>query len=322
MYAATEPFPDLSALARTQLGVVHRRQFRACGASRAYVIAQLDANRWTAVGDNVVLLQNAPPIRAQPIWLAALDAPPPAALGSHTALELAGSEPFGAEATQIHLIVARGATPTPLPGVVIHESRRLREEDILRSGGPPRTRPARSAVDAGAWQPHPRFACLMVTMALQRRLTTHPELRQTLEDVGRVRHRAYMRLAVDEAAGGAQTLGEQDLGRVCRRFRLQPPARQVRRMDSSGRTRYLDAEWELANGETVVLEIDGGHHMQVEHWEADMRRERAIVVSRRRVLRATNFELRLEPAAIVRDLIALGVPILPDLSGSRSAIAC
>jgi hypothetical protein len=322
MYAATEPFPDLCALAMTQLGVVHRRQLRGCGVSRGYLNAQLDARRWTAVGDSVVLLHNAAPARAQLMWLAVLDARPPAALGSHTALELAGSEPFGAEAAQIHLIVSRGATPTPLPGVLVHESRRLREEDILMTGGPPRTGPARSAVDAGAWQPHPRFACLMVTMALQRRLTTPTQLRRTLEDVGRVRHRAYMRLAVDEASGGAQTLGEQDLGRVCRRFRLQPPVRQVRRSDSSGRTRYLDAEWELANGETVVLEIDGGHHMQIEHWQADMRRERAIVVSRRRVLRATNFELRLEPTAIVRDLIALGVPVLPELSGSQSAIAC
>jgi very-short-patch-repair endonuclease len=321
MYAATEHHPQLVELSVRQLGVVHRRQLRDCGVSRSYLIAQLDARRWSAVGDNVVLLQNAPPTRSQLIWLAVLDAPPPAAIGSHTALELLGFEPLASEAADIHLIVRRGSTPTPLAGVRIHESRRLREHDIVTGGGPARTRPARSAVDAGAWQPHARFACLMVTAVIQRRLASPSQLAQTLDDVGRVRHRAYMRLAVRDAANGAQTLGEQDLGRVCRRFRLAPPTRQVRRQDGSGRWRYLDAEWELPNGEIVVLEIDGAHHMQVEHWAADMRRERAIVISRRRVLRATNFEIRLDPGAIVRDLLALGVPTLDELSGSQHAIA-
>ena len=40
-----------------------------------------------------------------------------------------------------------------------------------------------------------------------------------------------------------------------------------------------DCEWDLPSGEIVVLEIDGGHHMEVAHWQADMRRERGIVIS-------------------------------------------
>jgi very-short-patch-repair endonuclease len=57
-----------------------------------------------------------------------------------------------------------------------------------------------------------------------------------------------------------------------------------------------------------VLEIDGGHHMDVTHWQEDMRRERGIVISRRWVLRATSIEVRLEPHLIVADLRAMGVP--------------
>jgi hypothetical protein len=63
-------------------------------------------------------------------------------------------------------------------------------------------------------------------------------------------------------------------------------------------------------GEIVVLEIDGGHHIDVVHWQADMRRERGIVISRRWVLRATTLEVRLGPAVIVADLKAMGVPTL------------
>jgi very-short-patch-repair endonuclease len=58
----------------------------------------------------------------------------------------------------------------------------------------------------------------------------------------------------------------------------------------------------------VVLEIDGAHHMDVAQWQADMRRERGIVISRRWVMRATALEVRLEPRVIVADLKAMGVP--------------
>jgi len=52
-----------------------------------------------------------------------------------------------------------------------------------------------------------------------------------------------------------------------------------------------------------------------------MKRERSVVVTRRRVLRATAFELRLEAAAIAADLRALGIPSLPELSETQRAIA-
>lgn len=132
--------------------------------------------------------------------------------------------------------------------------------------------------------------------------------------VGRVRHKAYMRLALRHIADGAHASGELDLARMCRRFGLARPVRQTVRRDAQGRHRYLDAEWVLTNGSIGVLEIDGRHHLEVEHWEADMRRERGVVISGRRVLRATTIEVRLEPATVVRDLVALGVPQVSDLS--------
>ncbi|CAA9315681.1 MAG: hypothetical protein AVDCRST_MAG61-2490 [uncultured Friedmanniella sp.] len=72
--------------------------------------------------------------------------------------------------------------------------------------------------------------------------------------------------------------------------------------------RYLDAEWVLPDGSHLVLEIDGAHHLDVGQWESDLRRERAVVLSGRRVLRASSTEVRLEPQRIARDLRAAGVP--------------
>jgi hypothetical protein len=308
VYAATDEIPELSRTARSQSGVIHRGQCREMGLHRSYLRNQLEAQRWTAWGDKVVLLQNARPSRRQLMWIAILDASPIAALCSHTSLELAGFKPFAAEAKQIHLLVPRGAKVTPFPGVVVHESRRLGEARWTHDRGLRRTENPRSVVDAAAWQPWPRFACLMLAAAVQQRLCTPADLEHALSYVGRVRHKAYLRVALADIARGAHSLGELDVAAICRRYGLVPPQRQTSRRDQQGRWRYLDCEWDLPSGEIVVLEIDGGHHMDVAHWQADMRRERGVVISRSWVLRATSLEVRLEPAVIVADLKAMGVP--------------
>lgn len=308
MYAATDGLPELNRKARSQNGVLHRDQCRAMGLHRSYIRNQLDAERWIAWGDKVILLQNSPPSRRQLMWIAVLDASPIAALCSHTSLELAGFRPLAKEAKQIHLLIPRGSKVTGFPGVVVHESRRLGDERWRDDRGLPRTENPRSVIDAAAWQPWPRFACLMLAAAVQQRLCTPPELEHALSYVGRVRHKAYLRMALADIACGAHSLGELDIAAVCRKYGLIPPNRQVRRRDQQGRWRYLDCEWDLPSGETVVLEVDGGHHMDVAHWQEDIRRERGIVISRRWVLRATALEVRLEPVVIVADLKAMGVP--------------
>jgi hypothetical protein len=298
---------ELSRTARSQNGVIHRDQCRAIGVHRSYVRNQLDAERWTAWGDKVLLLQNARPSRRQLMWISILDARPLAALCSHTSLELAGFQSFAAEAKQIHLLVPRGAKVTRFPGVVVHESRRLGEPRWTDDRGLRRTEDSRSVIDAAAWQPWPRFACLMLAAAVQQRLCTPADLEHALSYVGRVRHKAYLRVALGDIARGAHSLGELDVAAVCRRFGLAPPQRQMKRRDRGGGWRFLDCEWDLPSGEVVVLEIDGGHHMDVAYWQDDIRRERGIVISRRWVLRATSLEVRLEPHLIVADLRAMGV---------------
>ena len=61
------------------------------------------------------------------------------------------------------------------------------------------------------------------------------------------------------------------------------------------------------DGRVVVLAVDGGFHMDAEHWAADMTREHELVIGGRIVSRCTARELRVDPERIVRDLIALGV---------------
>jgi hypothetical protein len=251
--------------------------------------------------------------------IAVLDVGYPAALASHTALEVAGFSSFAREADDIHILIPHGSRCHVLPGVKIHESRRVRPELHIELAGLPCTDIARSAIDAAAWQPWPRFACALVAAVVQQRLCTVDELERAMQHVGRVRHKAHLREAIRDIGGGSQALSEIDLIRLCRRFGIQEPDRQVKRFDSHGRMRYLDAEWQLSDGRRVVLEIDGVHHLDVQSWQVDMRRDRSLVIGGAQLLRATAIELRVEPALVVADLCAIGVPQVASVSGRQSS---
>lgn len=297
----------LASLLALQDGVATLAQLVAVGLTVSAVRAQVDAQRWTRHGDRCVLTHNAAPTRRQWMWIAVLDNRVPCALAGFSALEVRGFRFFGAEPGLIHVVLPRGGVHHRFPGVKVHESRRFRATDVVAAPGLPRLPVARSAIDAAAWQPHPRYASGVLAAVVQQGLCTSPDLDAALATVGRVRHKQAMRLTVRDIAGGAEALSELDVAGLCRRFGLQEPQRQRVRHDRAGRRRYLDCEWDLPGG-AVVLEVDGSHHLLVEHWEADMRRERDVVLSGRRVLRATANELRHDPAALAADLAAAGVP--------------
>ena len=96
--------------------------------------------------------------------------------------------------------------------------------------------------------------------------------------------------------------------RMCRTCGLRAPDRQVPRRDRSGRRRFTDAEWRLPDGSLLILEVDGGFHLEVQQYEDDVRRHRGLSAPGRVVVRCTTQELRREPWVVATDLRALGVP--------------
>lgn len=153
----------------------------------------------------------------------------------------------------------------------------------------------------------PRTAQGLLAAVVQQRVATAESLRRELERMRPLRRAKLFRAALTEMEGGAQSMAELDIARVCRRFRIALPRRQVRRRDSAGRVRFTDCEWQLPNADILVLEIDGGFHMEAEHWEKDLARHRRLVTPGRIVVRCSARELRDEPETVVRDLLALGL---------------
>lgn len=244
-------------------------------------------------------------------WLAVLHAADrtgsTAALCAWTALEVGGLTGFDSPA--VHVLVRRGAHVPPLPALRVHESRRFEViRDLHPSSLPPRTTLERAAIDAGAWSTSARRACGLLAAVVQQRLSTPERLRACLDVAGKVRHRRILAATLDDVAGGAHSMAEIDVGRACRSVGLVEPRRQRERRDRSGRRRYLDCEWRLADGRVVVLEVDGSQHLDAAQWVADMPRQRGVTSWRRIVLRCAAIELRVAPRSVTDDLAALGVP--------------
>jgi len=266
-----ERTPGLAQLARRQHAVVTRAQLAGLGISARHVSGQLAARRWRAVTSDVVVLHCGPLPREAELWTAVLDARPPVALGSWTGLAKHGLRGWDRAGT--HIVVPRGAKTRRIPGVVVHESRRPAPEDIVQVDRLPVHTAERCAVDAAAWQDSPRTAVGLLAAVVQQRKATPEGLWDQLDRVGQVRFRALMRHSIADIQGGSDALSEIDLVRLCRRNGLPEPRRQERRVDSRGRHRYLDAEWDLRGGRRLVVEIDGIGHMDAARWYDDLLRD-------------------------------------------------
>lgn len=161
--------------------------------------------------------------------------------------------------------------------------------------------PARSVVDAAQWAASDNAARTYIAATFQRRLVSEDEVTAVLARMPAVRRRSLIVRAVQEAAGGAQSLAEMEFLELCRRAGLPRPTLQVVRVGVRGRRSYVDAHFEEAG---VHVEIDGGQHMDVENWWRDMIRQNDIWLGGERVMRFPAWAIRHDPQTVVAQLRA------------------
>jgi very-short-patch-repair endonuclease len=298
------PAPDadeLTHLLHLQSGVVSRRQALRCLSEKA-LRHRLSTERWQVAHRGIYLAHSGPITRQQRRWIAALAAGGGrrGILAGLSALEMFGLR--GHVDRAFHILVAVGRRDRdPPPGVVIHRIRDLHPADLNRVGGPPSTMPARSVVDAAQWAETDDRARTIVAAAFQQRLVTGVEMTAALDRLARVRRRALIAVTAADAQLGSHSVSEVDFLRLCRRGRLPMPSRQVVRTDARGGRRYLDAlfeQWQLQ------VEIDGGQHLEVRHWWADMQRQNDLWVAGLRVLRFPAWVIRSHPEDVLAQVRA------------------
>ena len=301
---------DLEALVAHQHGLVARRQLLALGRDRFHLRNQVAARRWVERSPRVVSTFTGELTTEQRRWLGVLHAGPRSMLGGLTAADHLGLRRWAQDAVTV--LVDDELAFEPVDGIDFFRSRRSFELLARPVDGLPTCQLEPAVLMWAGYDAPPRAAHAVLASAVQQRLTTPGRLMTWIDLLRPLRRAPAFRATLRDIAGGSQSGAELDVVRMCRAYVLQPPDRQRPRTDRAGKRRWTDAEWELPDGSVLVLEVDGSFHVEVEHWHADMKRSRRITRRDRTVVRCSAYELRHETAELVADLLALGVPRVPQ----------
>jgi len=266
---------------QSQSRVISRQQARGAGLTEKAIYWQLRSGTWQRLHRGAYATFTGDPTREAKLWAAVLCAGPGATLSHETAAEVHGliDKPIG----QIHVSVPAGRRPgrRRIRGVTIHRSRCL-----VPQWQPPWQLPrttvddtvldlvavARTFDDAYGW----------ISRGIGRRLTTPQSLSKALAARSRIRWRAWITAALQDAANGVHSPLERNYVHGVERAHGLPTAqRQAKRRHGSG-TRYLD---NLYEGYGLCVELDGvAAHPPEGRWR-DTHRDNANLVQGTETLR-------------------------------------
>lgn len=276
------------------LGIERRALRRAC------------ATGWAQVSPHVFAARDDDLSTAQLRIAGVLECGPMALLAGRSAMAEAGWR--ADDERIIDVIAPRGARhrSRPRPSWLrVHHP----EDEAHGRGSPARTGTARACIDAAAWARTPREVLFLLSSAAQQRLVTPDALRSELEGRARVRNAPLIRETLASLVEGVTTLGEARFLRECRRRGLPPPRMQVAKRADLGRRRVVDAEFRTWDGRSVIVEIDGAGHLDVDTWHDDIQRQNALVSGGDAiVLRASNWQIEHDPDPLFDLLISLVQP--------------
>jgi hypothetical protein len=303
-------------LAAQQHGLLARRQLNALGLDHNYVRHQVAAERWALRTPTVVSTTTGALTFDQRVWLGVLHAGRDASVAGMTALRLAGLEHW--ERPEVTIMVPQSADIEPVAGIRFQRTRRdLDDLSDVRTGL--RTLAVEpAALLVAGYGRSARAGCGLLAATVQQRLTTATRLATWIDRLQPLRRARLFRSTLGAIEGGAQSMAELDVGRICRRFGLPAPTRQVRRRERSGRLRFTDCEWRLPDGRLLVLEVDGAFHMAADQWADDLARARGLAATGAVVVRCTAQELRFRPGRVMADLRALGLATHPGRAAEAS----
>jgi hypothetical protein len=281
-------------LASDHAGLAHRRDLRAAGVTRADVRSEVAAGRWTTAGRHTVVIGTGTPVGEGLWWQALWESGAGSALDGVAALLAAGMTGFATDT--IDVAVPKGNRCHQVGGVTLHRRREIGPTTGARLA---RCTPEWATIRAAQWARTDRTAALLVCLAVQQRLVSPDRLLAAWSSVTRSRRRRFLAAVIRDICDGAHSLGELDVGRMCRRAGLPPPSRQVVRTGPGGRV-YLDVGWEDIG---LVVEIDGGHHALALNPVDDALRQNEVTLSEDMVLRIPVLGMRLTPDAFMAQVV-------------------
>lgn len=285
---------ELIELSRLQVGLLTTRQLAAAGFRSREVRRRTARGDWQQITEIVVAVHNQPLERRAQLWAAALHYAPCALAGS-SLLETLGlpMPPDG----RIHIVGPPSGRRSPMAGVIVHTCTTFHAE---------RENPDGVAVDIAAlqslrWARTDRQAVFHALWPIQRGLLQLAQLQALERITPSSPGTATMRRRLSLLDPGTHTVSEQEFATQCRARGLPEPVRQRARCDANGRRRYTDVEF-IVNGQSLVVEIDGAHHLEAATWVDDQLRANELALQDARVLRVPAIALRLEPDAFFEQI--------------------
>ena len=265
-----------------QSRVVSRRQARDAGWPKGTIDSRLRSGIWQRLSRAAYATFTGDLSREAQLWAVVLWAGPGAALSHETAAELHGL--IDQPRAQIHVSVPAERHPgrrRKIRGVVVHRSRCLRPE-WQPPWHLPRTTVADTVLDLVGQARTFDDAYGWISRAVGRRLTSPQSLSKALAGRSRIRWRAWITEALEDAADGVHSPLERNYVHGVERAHGLPTARrQAKRRHSSG-TRYLDNLYEEYD---LCVELDGfAAHPAESRWR-DTHRDNANLVQGTETLR-------------------------------------
>lgn len=239
---------------QSQRGVISRHQAREAGFTDKAVSWRLRSGAWQRLHRGAYAAFSGDPSREARLWAAVFRAGPGAVLSHETAAELHGLT--DKPSTRIHVTVPAARRPGQrgkIQGVVVHRSRCL-VADWQPPWRLPRTTVENTILDLVAASRTFEDAYGWIARGIGRRLTSVRSLARALEARPRIRWRAWITAALQDAADGVHSPLEWNYVHGVERAHGLPTARrQAKRRQGSG-IKYLDNLYEDYG---VSSELDG-----------------------------------------------------------------
>jgi hypothetical protein len=293
--------------------VAHRRALDAAGVGRDRVRRSVRSGRWQEPVPGVVVLHSGALTRRERYLTALAWAGAAGRLSHASALHLHGArvdEPVGLrsvagvrgrytppeDAGLVQVSVPHGRHLESVGFVVVHQTRRPLGDLVV--DGLRTTTAARAAVDVALTATRRRDVDHVIADVLQKDLAGLDDLAAETRALGR-RAGAWLREALTDASRGMRSLGESDLRRVVLLAEVPEPEWNAPVVTASG-TYHLDAYWPRRG---LGAEADGAaFHLSAGDWDADLRRQNAVLGAGLRVLRFPVRRLRDEPGRCADEL--------------------
>jgi very-short-patch-repair endonuclease len=258
-------------LLSVQSGIVDRDQALRVGLSRWQIEHRLASGAWQRVYPGVYATFSGPLSRDARLWAAVRRAGDGAMVSHETAAELHGIIDKSVS-TSIHITVPAGRRPVQhrlARGITIHRSDQSQQQAL----GPfnlPRTRIEDTVLDLVAAAPTFDRAYAWIARSVSRKLVTVDALRAVLAARSRIRWRAWLSDALEDASDGVYSSLERRYVQDVERAHGLPRSHHQVRRQFNGKVQYRD-NWYPDH--KVVVEIDGPAYHQNERVQLDKDRD-------------------------------------------------